>query len=176
MPASTSRRRQSWNMVRQGIIRPAEETQIGVIPTWLLPSNLNAEQRRNFSKTDAIIVTPTQQPRPKQSPTNTFQTRSANNARRVARDNLVDGAANPYLLAMKSRDVQPSKHGMHLIEMKYCVNTSPTQQAGEQHKLLIMSRLLGQRKALHTTILQEKQAPFTAATQGTHSTASELLV
>ena len=104
-----------------------KDTYIRFQPGYALPSNLNAQQRRKFSKpSDAIIVTPIQQPRPKQNPTNTYQTRSANNARRLARKNLADGAANPYPLAMKPRDIQPTKRNIHLIEIKYCVNTSPT--------------------------------------------------
>jgi hypothetical protein len=35
--------------------------------------------------------------------------------RRVARNNLADGAANQYPLDMKPRDIQPNKRDVHLI-------------------------------------------------------------
>ena len=97
-------------LVQQGAIRSSEEIQIGMIPTWLLPSNLNAQQRQRFSKPDAIIITPTQQSRPKRNPTNTYQARSANNAGRVARDNQADGADNPYPLAMRPRTTKQTRY------------------------------------------------------------------
>ena len=122
-------------MVQQGIVRPSEETHVGMNLTWIFHSNLNEQQQRKFGKPGAIIVTPTQQSRPKRNPTNTHQTRSANNARWVARDKLADGAANPPPpLAMKPTDIQPNRRDIHLIEIRYCVDTSPTQQAREGHE------------------------------------------
>jgi hypothetical protein len=58
-------------------------------------------------------------------------------------------------MAVKPRDIQPSKRDTHLSKIKYCVDTSPTQQAKkarEQHKLL-MPRLLRYHKTFHYPIL-----------------------
>jgi len=85
---------------------------------------------RNSGKPDATIITLTQQPHPKRNPTNMYQTRSANNARKVFCNNLADGAANTYPLAMKSRDIQPDKRDIHLVEVPCRHFSYPTSKSG----------------------------------------------
>jgi hypothetical protein len=116
-------------MVRHGIIRPSEETPIGVIPTWLLPSKLikNDSGENLASQMQSYLLQPSNHaPNKLKIHVPKTKTRSANNARRDARDSLTDGASNPYPLAMKPRDIQPNKRDIHLIGIKYCVDTSPT--------------------------------------------------
>jgi len=48
---------------------------------------------------------------------------------RATHNNLVEGAANPYPLAVKPRDIQPNRRDIYLIKIKHCVDTFPHQQA-----------------------------------------------
>jgi len=68
-----------------------------------------------------MIATTIQQPRSKRYlQANTYHTRPADRARRVARENLADGTANPHLsLAMKLRDIQLNKCNIHLTKIEY---------------------------------------------------------
>jgi hypothetical protein len=53
------------------IIRPSKETQIGIIPTWLSPSNLNAQQRQKLaSQKQSLLLRPSNH-----APNKTQQTR-----------------------------------------------------------------------------------------------------
>ena len=92
-----------------------------MISTGLLPSNSNVQQLRILSKPDTIIIiaTPPNQQLPCSSNknlTNTFQTRSATNARRDAL-NLLNNSAKILPLAMNPRECQIKLRSLQSIRL-----------------------------------------------------------
>ena len=97
---------------------------------------------------DAIIVT--QQARgPKRNSSNTYQMRSANDARRMALP-----IHNPPGYETKRHTTKQTQH-TYLIKVKCLVDSSPAQQAekAREGQKLLMPHLLGLRKNLHTILL-----------------------
>ena len=112
-------------VIQQDVIeRPSAETYIRKFPTWLLPSNLNAQLWRKFSKPDAIIVTPTG----KGPLRETGSTSAAPPA--------TSRATNPRQ-HRPSKDLSEPRRDIHLVQIKYREDTRPQNQlsaAKEQHK------------------------------------------
>jgi len=140
-------------MARQGIVRPFAQTQIGVIPTRLLPSNLNAQQHQKFSEPAAIIVTPTQLPRSRGTQLACTKLDPPQMQGELAAFNLTDD--HPHFLAMPIHIFLLWPWLWKQINARYaCVDTSSSQQAEnksqEQHTgKSLVPRLLGHSKTLH---------------------------
>ena len=68
--------------------------------------------------------------------------------------NLAEGAANPYPLAVKPRDIPSNKRDMQLIKIKYCVDTfyQKAEKAWERRKNLLLPRLFEHHETLHTIL------------------------
>jgi hypothetical protein len=146
-------------MTQQGIVCTSAEAQVEIIPDIALTHKSQHTTMTDTLQGISIIVTPTQQPRSKRNPPNTYRDNGQLSLPimqgELPMHNLADGLVNPYPLAMKPRDLQQHKCDAHLSEIKYCVDTSPNQQsekAREQHKLS-MPRLLRHHKTLHTILL-----------------------
>ena len=98
-------------MERQGIILPDDDTQVGCIPSWLLPLTFNPQQRRRCSRSDAILITPIIRTGPDPA-IRRHQTRSVTAARRRGASSSVnsssrinDIANNPQPLVIGPQDV-----------------------------------------------------------------------
>ena len=99
--------------------------------------------------------------RPERNPTNIYQTRSANNARKAPSD----VPANSYPLAMKPRDTTKQMRCTYIgsKSSKVMMLLRPSKQKFTNNKLLF-PRLLGHRRNLQTIVLGATGTNFSSHT------------